>query len=430
MRNHGMRWANGAGATFAAGLLLFVALPALAGPTPAQKCEAAKKAEAGKFAACRLKAESKLVVSGDSGKYDKAVAKCSTTLSDNFGKLETGGACPTTGDAGAITGFLTECSDGVSDSAEGGGTLPACGDADINVAGEECDGVNLGSRTCDSFGFTGGTLSCNGSCRFDTSLCTTGSGSGCGNGVVDGTEDCDQGDLHNSTCESESFVGGTLKCGANCSYDTSDCWNQRFVDNGDGTVTDLEKGLVWERKIKADGAEDLADRHDADNVHPWSGRCSIVTSKFCQPDAASAAACAGGVEFHPNGCSQCGGGDGVCNVTGGGATVWQWLVDLNASSFAGHSDWRVPTVEELASVADRSVFDPAMGSLLAGASCGGACTDVTDPACGCTVSTTYWSATTYADSTSNGWGVDFYDGAPTGGGKQYGQGLRAVRDTN
>jgi len=51
---------------------------------------------------------------------------------------------------------------------------PVCGNGIIET-GEDCDGGNLGGATCQSLGFTGGTLSCNASCQFDTSACTTGS---------------------------------------------------------------------------------------------------------------------------------------------------------------------------------------------------------------------------------------------------------------
>jgi len=46
-----------------------------------------------------------------------------------------------------------------------------CGDGIINGT-EQCDGVALGGATCTSRGFDGGTLSCS-SCSFDTSACTT-----------------------------------------------------------------------------------------------------------------------------------------------------------------------------------------------------------------------------------------------------------------
>src|SRR6059036_1572800 len=38
----------------------------------------------------------------------------------------------------------------------------------------------------------------------------------------------------------------------------------RFVDNGDGTVTDNQTGLQWEKKDGADGVENYADPHDVD----------------------------------------------------------------------------------------------------------------------------------------------------------------------
>jgi len=47
-----------------------------------------------------------------------------------------------------------------------------CGDG-IKEGTEECDGKDLGGTTCESLGFTGGDLSCTASCTFDTSVCTT-----------------------------------------------------------------------------------------------------------------------------------------------------------------------------------------------------------------------------------------------------------------
>jgi len=47
-----------------------------------------------------------------------------------------------------------------------------CNNGQINT-GEDCDGNNLGGQTCQSLGFSGGTLSCNQStCKFNTSQCT------------------------------------------------------------------------------------------------------------------------------------------------------------------------------------------------------------------------------------------------------------------
>ncbi len=46
-----------------------------------------------------------------------------------------------------------------------------CGNG-IRQPGEECDGNDLGGQTCVSLGYVGGTLSCKADCTFDTSGCT------------------------------------------------------------------------------------------------------------------------------------------------------------------------------------------------------------------------------------------------------------------
>jgi hypothetical protein len=59
--------------------------------------------------------------------------------------------------------------------------VPGCGDGIIQ-SGEQCDGSNLGGQTCQSKGFSGGILSCNSNCTFNTSQCTIGGGGGSGGG--------------------------------------------------------------------------------------------------------------------------------------------------------------------------------------------------------------------------------------------------------
>lgn len=62
-----------------------------------------------------------------------------------------------------------------------GWMLVTCGDGVIEGA-EVCDGANLGGETCQSLGFSGGTLACNATCdAFDTSACfSCDSGDGAG----------------------------------------------------------------------------------------------------------------------------------------------------------------------------------------------------------------------------------------------------------
>jgi hypothetical protein len=59
--------------------------------------------------------------------------------------------------------------------------ITVCGN-NIKETGEQCDGTDLGGATCQSLGYSGGTLSCKPSCEYNTSNCTTGGGGGGGGG--------------------------------------------------------------------------------------------------------------------------------------------------------------------------------------------------------------------------------------------------------
>ena len=206
----------------------------------------------------------------------------------------------------------------------------------------------------------------------------------CGDGIVDLGEDCDQENVGTNTCQSEGFVGGTITCGADCVIDTSSCYSSRFVDNGDGTITDNQTGLMWEKKVKFDRVEDFANLHDADNAYPWSGWCALgdPNEPYCQPDATSEETCLAGVQGDNYGCAQC--ASGRCEI-GQGGTVWQWVNALNAANFAGYADWRLPTAYELFSIVDPvATWFPVVDAVFHGASCGGTCTDANSPACSCT----------------------------------------------
>lgn len=45
----------------------------------------------------------------------------------------------------------------------------------------------------------------------------------CGNLVADGEEECDRSDLRGRTCQSLGYSGGTLTCDISCSYDVYSC---------------------------------------------------------------------------------------------------------------------------------------------------------------------------------------------------------------
>jgi len=99
--------------------------------------------------------------------------------------------------------------------------------------GETCDGDNFGDLTCSDFDdfSQGGGLSCVGG-QIDTSLCGGGTTGICGGGdnIINKGEQCEgtlaAGDWGGITgCSDFGFSSteGTLTCGADCKFDTSQC---------------------------------------------------------------------------------------------------------------------------------------------------------------------------------------------------------------
>jgi hypothetical protein len=128
---------------------------------------------------------------------------------------ETESSSSDTGDAAGSTGSSTTGDDASYD--------PVCGDG-IAEGDEVCDGADLDDQTCAGLGFDGGSLACLDDCSgHDTSSCTT--DPFCGDGVKNGTEQCDGADLGGETCQSLGWDMGALACTANCTFDTSSCAN-------------------------------------------------------------------------------------------------------------------------------------------------------------------------------------------------------------
>ena len=103
---------------------------------------------------------------------------------------------------------------------------PGCGDGFITGL-EQCDGVKLGTSTCKTLGYKGGTLKCDPKkCVFDTSGCHH-----CGNKVLDAKEDCDGTLFKATSCKGLLYQGGTLTCKSNCTYDKGGCWTLQESSN-------------------------------------------------------------------------------------------------------------------------------------------------------------------------------------------------------
>ena len=108
-----------------------------------------------------------------------------------------------------------------------------CGDGIINGV-EECDGTDLGSATCLDYGAPQpGGLVCGSNCTLDPSGCTA----YCGNGHVDGNEQCDGSDFANKSCEDYGYYGGTLSCTPTCMVNLGGCMGIC----GDGMIEGFEE---------------------------------------------------------------------------------------------------------------------------------------------------------------------------------------------
>lgn len=144
---------------------------------------------------------------------------------------------------------------------------------------------------------------------------------------------------------------------------------ERFVDNGDGTITDNETGLMWEKKYSDDGVQDFSNPHDVDNLYSWT---STADSDL---------------------------------TNGDGTAFTDFLSKLNqeatdnpdSTCFANHCDWRIPRLAELRSI------------LLKQFPCSTSRPCI-DPIFGLTEATNYWSYTFYAANPSVGWCVNFLSG--------------------
>ncbi|QRK10005.1 terpene cyclase/mutase family protein [Archangium violaceum] len=138
----------------------------------------------------------------------------------------------TCGGLGLGTGTVT-CSPACTLDTSGCSGPPRCGDGIINLPTEACDGAELGGGTCEALGLGPGTLTCDSTCKFDTTLCTA--PPRCGDGVINQPgEVCDGADLGGLTCTDAGYTGGTLSCNPDCTLNASACTGAPFC--GDGTI--------------------------------------------------------------------------------------------------------------------------------------------------------------------------------------------------
>ncbi len=267
-------------------LFLWIPTAQAAGPDPATACEVAKLKAVGKKANCLATEKTKAMLGKPSNP-----AKCEGVFIRAFAKAEAaaaiaGSACPVTGDVAAIESLVDTCVDDIAATIAGMDPPPPppCPPSQFPASGQRT--AYLADKN---------------------------------DGIVGAVAVADD---------------GIVEAGATLSY----------TDNGDGTITDNNTGLMWEKK------DDSGGLHDKDNTYYWSG----------------------------NGIQE---------------TIWDWLDDVNAeggTGYAGHNDWRIPNRRELESLVDAGRYNPSI-----------------DPIFGPTVASFYWSSTSNADDPSNAGTVNF-----------------------
>jgi len=198
-----------------------------------------------------------------------------------------------------------------------------------------------------------------------------------------------------------------------------------FTDLGDCTILDTCTGLQWERKTATPGLHDVADRYT------WAGCCDrdcSTAETHCQPNAAAAATCLAQADNGTEGCNLCSSGTCVVDPFFRGAitTVWDWVSQLNADNFAGHSDWRLPRENGLSVIGGELELE---SILLMPFPCD--TSPCIDPIFGPTAAFIYWTATTKGPTgptrPSDAWFIGFTDGGYGDAGKWGDLSVRAVR---
>ncbi|MCH9680172.1 MAG: proprotein convertase P-domain-containing protein [Deltaproteobacteria bacterium] len=179
---------------------------------------------------------------------------------------------------------------GTCDFDETGCIIFSCGN-DILEGMETCDGAALAGQDCQSQGFDGGTLACAPNCMdFDTAGCFQ-----CGDGVIGGAEQCDGADLGGQDCTTQGFTFGILGCDGTCGFNTALCTNQPSFCSSpssqigpgpgalttDSVVVPMVGGFVTDVNVSVDAAHTFVGDLEIDIRHVQSDSTQRLANRAC-----------------------------------------------------------------------------------------------------------------------------------------------------
>jgi len=161
--------------------------------------------------------------------------------------------------------------------------------------------------------------------------------------LASGQTRCDQGTGVFGDCSTARPPGQDAAVGKGAA--------RNYVDNGDGTISDLETGLIWEKLLADDSV------HDYSKLYSWYEAFETKIAALNQ-----------------------------------------------GAGFAGHTDWRLPNINELQSLADYGRENPAINPIFNTGCSSAGCTGAS---CSCTRPFHYWSSTSSNVRPSGAWLVSF-----------------------
>ena len=185
-----------------------------------------------------------------------------------------------------------------------------------------------------------------------------------------------------------------------------------FQDSGTGVIEDVCEGREWEKLDGSDGIPNPANLHDVDNLYRWVGWC-LHDDAPCQPNGRAEHLCKLHTrpEHWSQGCETCPTGSCQINLDSdvqsnqAVTTIWDHAVQLNDARYAGHANWRPPSVAaegeaaELESIYNSTFLEWGSVSLA---------TPAIPPIFGPTaLHTPYWSGTTWVVGADKAWLVHF-----------------------